>query len=84
MFASRPRSPLAIFEVREEPFAVKRETMTIIDNIDPGDGPQTQMSNFRFYQDRPSGDVILFLARYGSKDPDNWKMADYYRYRIRL
>jgi len=79
-----PRSPLVIAEVQEEPFALKRETITEIDRRQPGEPPLTQMSNFRFYQDRLTGDIVVFLSRYGEKDPDNFKLADYYRYRVAL
>jgi len=82
--ANWPRSPLVIAEVQEEPFALKRETITEIDRRQPGEPPLTQMSNFRCYQDRQTGDVVVFLSRYGEKDPDNFKLADYYRYRVAL
>jgi hypothetical protein len=42
------------------------------------------MSNFRFYQDRLSGDAVVFLSRFGERHPENWKLADYYRYRVAL
>lgn len=82
--ANWPRSPLVIAEMQEEPFAIKRETITVIDRRASNEPPLTQMSNFRFYQDRSTGDVVVFLARYGEKDADNWKLADYYRYRVAL
>ena len=40
------------------------------------------MSNFRFYQDRETGDVVIFLTRYGEKSEKEWMVADYYRYRV--
>ncbi|MCE5238772.1 glycoside hydrolase [bacterium] len=79
-----PRSPLVIVQVQEEPFALRRETITEIDRRQPGEPPLTQMSNFRFYQDRLTGDMVVFLSRFGEKDPDNFKLADYYRYRVAL
>jgi len=79
-----PRSPLVIAQVQEEPFALRRETITEIDRRQPGEPPLTQMSNFRFYQDRLTGDIVLFLSRFGEQDPDNFKLADYYRYRVAL
>jgi hypothetical protein len=82
--ANWPRSPLVIAEVQEAPFALRRETITVIDRRAPGEPPLTQMSNFRYYQDRLTGDVVLFLSRYGEHDPENWKQADYYRYRVSL
>ncbi len=78
-----PRSPLAIFEVQEEPFALKRHSMLIIDQRRPEDHPGVQLSNFRFYQDRETGDVVLFMSRLGERSED-WRLADLYRYRIRL
>ncbi len=77
-----PRSPLVIAEVQEEPFALKRETITVIDQRGPNDSARVQFSNFRYYQDRETGDVVLFLSRYGERVAKNWKSADYYRYRI--
>jgi len=79
-----PRSPLYIAEVQEEPFALKRETVTVIDERGPDDGEQTQLSNFRYYQDRDNGDIVLGAARYGERGSDRWKDADYYRYRVRI
>ena len=79
-----PRSPIVIAEVQEEPFALKRETITIIDQRGPNDSSRVQFSNFRYYQDRQTGDVVLFLSRYGERSAENWKLADYYRYRIEV
>lgn len=82
--ANWPRSPLVIAQVQEEPFALRRETIIEIDRRRPGEPPLTQMSNFRFYQDRVTGEVVVFVSRFGEKDPDNFKLADYYRYRVAL
>lgn len=79
-----PRRPLAIYEVQEEPFALRRETMLIVDDQRPTDAPGVQLSNFRFYQDRETGDVVLFMTRMGERDADDWRQADLYRYRIAL
>ena len=79
-----PRSPLVIAEVQEEPFALKRDTLTVIDRRVPGEPPTLQLSNFRFYQDRENGDAVLFLTRYAEHSAEEWKLADYYRYRVAL
>lgn len=79
-----PRSPLFIVEVQEEPFALKRETIFAVDERGFNDGPTVQMSNFDFYQDRETGDVVVFLTRYGEKNEQEWKVADYYRYRVEM
>jgi hypothetical protein len=82
--ANWPRSPLVIAEVQEAPFGLRRETITVIDRRAPHEPPLTQMSNFRFYQDRQTGDVVIFLSRYGERDREVWKLADYYRYRVEV
>ena len=78
---NRPRNLLAIFEVCENPFALK--TMTIIDRGNIDKTPFLQYSNFRFYQDRLNGDIVLYLSDFGIRG-ENWKDADYWRYRIQL
>jgi hypothetical protein len=79
-----PRSPLVIVEVQEEPFALKRDTIFVVDERGPNDSPRVQMSNFRFYQDRETGDAVIFLTRYGEKSEKEWMVADYYRYRVEM
>jgi hypothetical protein len=83
-YANNPRSPLVIGEVQEEPFALKRATVTVIDERSAGDSPAVQFSNFRYYQDRLTGEVVLFLSRFGEHSAEEWKKADYYQYRIGL
>jgi hypothetical protein len=79
-----PRSPLVIVEVQEEPFALKRETIFAVDERADNDSPQVQLSNFRFYQDRVTGDLVVFLTRYGEHSAKEWMLADYYRYRVEM
>lgn len=79
-----PRSPLVIAEVQEEPFALKRETLFAVDERTYNDSPRVQLSNFRFYQDRETGAVVIFLTRYGEQSASQWQLADYYRYRVQL
>jgi hypothetical protein len=79
-----PRSPLVIVEVQEEPFALRRDTIFAVDERGYNDSPRVQMSNFRFYQDRETGDLVIFLTRYGEKNEKEWMVADYYRYRVEI
>jgi hypothetical protein len=83
-YANNPRSPLVIGEVQEDPFALKRGTLTVIDERSAGDSPAVQFSNFRYYQDRWTGEVVLFLSRFGERSAEEWKRADYYQYRLAL
>ncbi|MCX7706118.1 MAG: glycoside hydrolase [bacterium] len=79
-----PRYPLVIAEIKEEPFSIIKASITIIDTR-MSDEPETiQLSNFRFYQDIESSDIMLLLTRFGERDIRNWKNAGYYRYRIKL
>lgn len=79
-----PRSPLVMVEVQEAPFALKRDTMFVVDERGHHDSPRVQLSNFRFYQDRETGDVVIFLTRYGEHSETEWMDADYYRYRVAM
>ncbi len=84
-----PRTPLVIVEVEERlgatpPVVLKRDTITVIDQRRPTEPEQVQHSNFRFYQDRENGDLVLFLTRYGERSAEQWMLADYYRYRVEI
>ena len=81
-----PRSPLYIAEMQEDLVAIKRKTITVIDQAQPSEHPDTQHSNFKFYQDRETGDIVLYLTRYGARGYENnsWMLADLYQYRIAL
>jgi hypothetical protein len=79
-----PRSPLVLAEVRESPFALKPESFIIVDRRRPEDTPCVQMSNFRYYQDRRTGELCVRLTRLYEHRADNWKDADYHEYRIKL
>ncbi|MEI8245888.1 MAG: sialidase family protein [Lentisphaerota bacterium] len=79
-----PRSPLVVAEIQEQPFGLKRETISVIDERAPGETASVQMSNFRFYQDSETGDLIVLLSRYGERDAEKWQIADYYQYRISI
>ncbi|NLC58858.1 MAG: exo-alpha-sialidase [Armatimonadetes bacterium] len=79
-----PRSTLVLCEVQEAPFALKRDTLFVIDEKGAGDSPDLQLSNFRYYQDRLTGDLVLFLDRYCQHGLAEWWRSDYYRYRVAL
>ena len=79
-----PRSPLCLVEVQEKPFALKRDSIFAVDERGFNDSARVQMSNFRFYQDRETGDLVIFLTRYGEVSEKEWMLAHYYRYRVAL
>jgi hypothetical protein len=79
-----PRYPLVIAEVDEERAALKRETVTAIDDRQPGQG-DIQFSNFSLLEDRETHQLELILTTYGQEpDPADWASADCYRYRLTL
>ena len=79
-----PRAPLCLVEVQEQPFALKRESIFVVDKRQESDSPEVQLSNFRFYQDRETAELVVFLTRYGERSAKDWMLADYYRYRVAL
>lgn len=81
-----PREPLYIARLREDPIRLERESATIIDQRRDGEDELVQHSNFKLYQDRHTGEVVIYLTRYGERGtPDNaWIRADHYEYRVAL
>lgn len=81
-----PRSPLVIAEIHEEPFALRRETITVLDRRQPEEDEHIQLSNFKHYQDRETGDLIFYLTRYGERGNfgGRWLLSDQYEYRVQL
>ncbi len=65
-----PRFPLVIAEVDEGALALRRETVTIIDDFEPGDAPDMQLSNFSLLEDPATGQIIITLNRMMSPQHD--------------
>jgi hypothetical protein len=79
-----PRYPLVIAEVDESKAALKKSTVTVIDDRRPGQG-NIQFSNFSLLEDRESHALELHLTTYGQEPkPDDWATADNYKYTLRL
>ncbi len=78
-----PRYPLCIAEVEESIPALKKDTLTVIDDRDPrSDSSAVQFSNFSVFENRESGAAELYLTRFGERE--DWRMADAYKYVITL
>jgi hypothetical protein len=76
-----PRYPLVIAEVDESTGALRRNTVTAIDDRRPEQGPAIQFSNFSLLEDRESHALELHLTTYGQeRDPADWASADNYKY----
>lgn len=78
-----PRYPLIIAEVNEKIPALKRSTVTVIDDRRPGDGGTLQLSNFSLLEDRQTHALEIYLTRLG-EDPEDFWGADAYKYTLRL
>jgi len=80
-----PRFPLQIAEVDEAAATIKKDTVTVIDDRDPDrDSPHLQLSNFGILEDRETGNLELYLSRYGEKGGGRDKVfsTDAYRYAL--
>ena len=78
-----PRYPLIIAEVDETIPALKRDTVTVIDERGPDDSPRLQLSNFSLLENRETHALEIYLTRLGA-DPDDFWGADAYKYTLRL
>lgn len=77
-----PRHPLVIAEVDETRVALKRKTVTAIDDRQLGQG-DIQFSNFPLIEDRLTHDLILHVTTYGQEpNPDDWATADNFQYTV--
>jgi hypothetical protein len=83
-----PRDHLMLAELSESGcIAVKRETIALVAAPASGETDQVQHSNFRAYQDRETGELVLLMNRFferGGYENMAWHNTDLYRYRIRI
>jgi hypothetical protein len=81
-----PREPLYIARLREDPLRIERASVTVVDQRRDGEDEWVQHSNFKLYQDRQTGDVLIYLTRYGERGTANeqWIKADHYEYRVAM
>lgn len=79
-----PRSSLSILEVQEEPFALRTESWFVVDEKGFNDSPDLMLSNFRCYEDRQTGDIVIYVSRLGEKGMSHWQEGDCYRYRVEV
>jgi len=75
-----PRYPLVIAEIDEQQAAVKRETVTAIDDRKPGQPEAMELSNFSVLENRETHEIEMYLAGYG-QNPEG---ADCLKYTLRL
>jgi len=81
-----PRYPLQVVEIDEDKVCLKKETLCIIDDLNPGlDSKHLQLSNFGLLEDRENQTIELYLTRLGGRGGGAriWD-SDTYRYVIRF
>jgi hypothetical protein len=78
-----PRYPLYIAEVDEKIPALKKSTLTIIDDRGPEDTEAVQFSNFSLIENRETLDLEIYLFRFGEKK-DHVFSANAYKYTLTL
>ena len=80
-----PRYPLVIDEFDEVKVALKRTTVTAIDDRQPHQSAALHLSNFSLLENRETHDLELHLTTYGQdQDAANWLSADNYKYTLTL
>jgi hypothetical protein len=79
-----PRYPMVICEVDTRTGRAVRESVSIIDDRQPGESEQLTMSNFHAREDRQTGDILLHMPRFFAQQHDgkNDFTSDLYQYRI--
>ena len=82
---NHPRHPLVLAEVDERSAAIRRETVTVLADRGPYDGPEVQFSNFSLREDPETHDLELHLTTYGQeRERGDWATADAWRFRVTL
>jgi hypothetical protein len=61
---NRPRYPIVIGEVNQDTGLLIEETVTIIDDRQPGENERMTLSNFHAREDRETGHIVVFLPRF--------------------
>jgi len=78
-----PRYPVQIVEVDEAKPALIKDSVTVIDTKGSDDSPALQLSNFKVYEDRESGEIVMVMARWFAGGSEQWA-APAHEYRIRI
>lgn len=82
--AQSPRYPLFIAEIDEEKVALKKHTLTMVDDRGPTDTEQLQLSNFSVLDNRETGELEIYLTRYGESKEGGPLGGNSYKYTLTL
>jgi hypothetical protein len=78
-----PRYPLQIVALDDATLQLRRETLTVIQDKEPGDDKWVRFSNFRTYEERGTRDLILLMTKSYCEFAPAGLPTPAYRYRIR-
>lgn len=83
-YRADPRHPLQIVEVDEATVTLKRRTLTVIEDRQPGETHWVRFSNFFAYNDRQTGDIVLLMQKSYCELQENLEQQPHpsLRYRI--
>jgi hypothetical protein len=76
---NRPRYPLQIAEIDEDSVSVKRNSLTAVDDREPGEPDIIQFSNFHVIENRETLNFEIYMTRLG-EDPADPRKSGVYRY----
>jgi hypothetical protein len=80
-----PRRPFVIAEVDQTSLLLKKETLLVIDDLQPGENSRMNLSNFHAFEDRVTHEIVFCMPRWFARraDASDWT-TDTYLYRIRV
>lgn len=82
---NHPRHPLVIAQVDEFIPALRRASVTAIDERAAYHGSEVQFSNFSLLENRETHELELHLTTYGQEaDPKDWATADNWKYTVTI
>ena len=79
---NQPRDVLSIHEIDPKTFGLKKETLFVVDQVKPGEPPETQLSNFYAHEDRVTKEIVVDMPYFTKKD-GAW-VGDTYQYRVEV
>jgi hypothetical protein len=64
---NRPRYPFVLGEVNRASGRLRKDTVSVMDDREPGDGELLTLSNFLAREDRETGEIVLHMSRLGTR-----------------
>ena len=80
-----PRYPFVIGEVDQGSLLLRKETIMVVDDLQPGEQLRLCLSNFCAYEDRETREIVFCMPRWFAhrERASDWT-AHSYRYRVRV